>query len=200
MSMRDLAPLKMVRRGGFTLVETLVAVTILTIAVVAPLYVASRAIVSSQIARDQLIASYLAQEGIEYVRTMRDHEFLVAYRAGGATISDDAWDAFVGGSSIGSIASCITTTCTLDPSRNMGTGSGLALASCSGNTCGQLYLSNGVYTQQPDIAGSLVTPFVRTVQATLASTNDMRIVSIVRWTSRGTPYTVSIYDHLVPWQ
>ncbi|MDP2593887.1 MAG: type II secretion system protein [bacterium] len=200
MSMRDLVQLKMIRRSGFTLVETLVAVTILTIAVVAPLYVANRAIVSSQIARDQLVASYLAQEGIEYVRTMRDHEFLVAYRAGGATISDDAWDAFISGSSSGSIASCITTTCTLDPAKPMGTGSGLALTPCSDSACGPLYLSNGVYTQQSNIPGSSVTPFTRTVQATLASGNDMRIVSMVRWTSRGTLYTVSIYDHLVPWQ
>ncbi|MDO8408096.1 MAG: prepilin-type N-terminal cleavage/methylation domain-containing protein [bacterium] len=185
---------------GFTLIETLVAVTILTLAVVAPLYVANRAIVSSQIARDQLVASYLAQEGIEYVRTMRDHEFLVAYSAGGATVSNDAWDAFASGSGSGSIASCITTTCTLDPAKQMGTGSGFALTSCSGNACGLLYLSNGVYTQQSDIVGSSVTPFVRTIQATPASTNDMRIVSTVAWTSRGTPYTVSVYDHLVPWQ
>src|SRR3989344_7070949 len=185
---------------GFTLVETLVAVTILTIAVVAPLYVANRAIVSSQIARDQLVASYLAQEGIEYIRTMRDHEFLVAYRAGGSTVSDNAWEAFVGGPSSGSIASCITTTCTLDPAKQMGTGSGFALTPCSGNVCGPLYLSNDVYTQQSNIPGSVVTPFVRTIQATLASGNDMRIVSTVRWTSRGTLYTVSIYNNLVPWQ
>ncbi len=183
---------------GFTLIETLIAVTILILAVVGPLYVADRAIVTSQISRDQLVASYLAQEGIEYVRTMRDHEFLVSYGAGGSTVSTNAWNAFVGGSSSGSIASCITTTCTLDPSKPMGTGSGSALAPCSGSACSPLYLSSGEYTEQSG-SGS-VTPFTRTLQATLASTNDMRIMSTVTWTSRGTLYRVSVYDHLVPWQ
>ncbi len=186
--------------AGFTLIETLIAVTILILAVVGPLYVADRAIVTSQISRDQLVASYLAQEGIEYVRTMRDHEFLAAYHAGGSTVATNAWNAFVvgTGASGGSIASCITTTCTLDPSKPMGTGSGFALASCSGSACGPLYLSSSAYTEQSG-SGS-VTPFTRTLQATLASTNDMRIVSTVTWTSRGTLYRISVYDHLVPWQ
>ena len=63
---------------GFTLIETMVAVTILTLAVAGPLMTASRAIVAAQSARDQLTASYLAQEGIEYVRAMRDNEYLAA--------------------------------------------------------------------------------------------------------------------------
>jgi len=59
---------------GFTLIETLIAVTILTFAVSGPLYTAGRALVAAEIARDQLVASYLAQEGVESVRAMRDPE------------------------------------------------------------------------------------------------------------------------------
>ncbi|MDE1919730.1 MAG: prepilin-type N-terminal cleavage/methylation domain-containing protein, partial [Patescibacteria group bacterium] len=48
---------------GFTLIEAMVAVTIVTLAVAGPLFTAGRAIIAAQISREQLTASYLAQEG-----------------------------------------------------------------------------------------------------------------------------------------
>ena len=80
---------------GFTLIETLIAITILTLAIAGPMVTASRAIVAAQTARDQLTASYLAQEGIEYVRVMRDNEYLAAYQAGGSDVSTTAWNNFL---------------------------------------------------------------------------------------------------------
>lgn len=182
---------------GFTLIEALIAVTILTLSIAGPLTAASRAIVAAQISRDQLTASYLAQEGIEYVRAMRDNEYLAAYQTGGANVSSFAWSDFLNGSSAASITQCITTTCTLDPARAMGTGSGLSLQVCSGNTCTPLYLSNGIYTQQQ--VGT-VTAFTRTVQASTVSANDERIVSKVSWSFHNTSYSVTVTDHLTPWQ
>ncbi len=196
------------RLCGFTLIEALVAVTILTLSVVGPLFTASRAIVAAQIARDQLTASYLAQEGIEYVRAMRDNEYLAAYAAGGSTVSQDAWISFLTGGNAASIASCRVTTCTLDPSRSMGTGAGFSLTPCSptSNSCAPLHLTllaNGAYgyTQQ----GGVATSFTRTVQvldvpATDALYHDKRLVSTVSWTFHGSPYSVTITDHLTPWQ
>ena len=63
--------------GGFTLIETMVAISILTFAMAGPLFTASRAIVAAQTARDQLTATYLAQEAIEQVRFMRDTNVLL---------------------------------------------------------------------------------------------------------------------------
>ena len=166
---------------------------------VGPLYVADRAIVAAQTARDQLVANYLAQEGIEYVRAMRDNEFLGAHSLGGSGVSSLAWNAFLNGSGSGSVASCRSQTCTLDPAKPMGTGGGFALTPCSGNTCGILYLSFGLYTQQSS-GGAVASPFTRTIQVTLISANDVRLVARVSWVSRGTAYTVSIADHLTPWQ
>ena len=80
---------------GFTLIEAMVAITIVTLSIAGPLYTASRAIVAAENARDQLIASYLAQEGIEYVRMMRDDEYLASYQTGGAGISSTAWNNFL---------------------------------------------------------------------------------------------------------
>lgn len=63
-------------QDGFTLVETLIAVVILIVSVVTPLSVASQAIVYSAIARDQIVASNLAQESIDFVRNERDRSAL----------------------------------------------------------------------------------------------------------------------------
>lgn len=187
---------------GFTLIETMVAVSILTLAVAGPLFTASRAVLAATNARDQLTASYLAQEGIEYVRSMRDNEFLVYYLARGSAISTAAWTNFISGSDSASITGCRASTCTLDPGRIMGIGSGLSLETCSGASCHPLYLANGIYTQQSNIPGSVVTPFTRTIQLidVPGSTTDERVVSTVSWTFHGTPYTVTVYDHLTPWQ
>lgn len=71
----------------------MVAITILTIAVAGPLYAANRAIVAAEISRDQLTASYLAQEGIEYVRSIRDNKYLEVHT--GADASTVAWTNFI---------------------------------------------------------------------------------------------------------
>lgn len=185
---------------GFTLVETMIAVTVLTLSISGPLYAASRALIAAQVARDQLVASYLAQEGIEYMRAMRDNEYLAAYQAGGANVSANAWNSFVSGASPGSMTGCITTTCTLDPARSMGTGNGLSLAPCSGPSCAPLYLVNGIYTVQSGIPEGVKTPFTRTVAAVTISTNDERIISTVSWSFHNIPYAVTVTDHLTPWQ
>ena len=58
--------------GGFTLVETLVAITILTIAMTGPMVISQKGISSAGYARDQITAFYLAQEAVEYVKNVRD--------------------------------------------------------------------------------------------------------------------------------
>lgn len=61
---------------GFTLLETLIAITVLTMATLGPMQLASRMISSARVSQDRIIAFYLAQEGIEYVRNTRDNNFL----------------------------------------------------------------------------------------------------------------------------
>ena len=179
---------------GFTLIEALVAVAILALAVAGPLYAANRALVAAGIARDRLTASYLAQEGIEYVRMMRDNEYL-ATRA-----TRTAWDNFLAQDSIGK---CVTSTigvapfCTLDPWDN-------SILGCSGGrtTCSPLRIipQNQVDRYKQDLTGGTATIFTRTIQAKVITDTDEQIVSKVSWQNHGTTYDVSIIDHLTPWQ
>lgn len=59
-------------RRGFTLVETLAAISILAIAITGPMVIAQKGISSAIYARDQITSFYLAQEAVEYIRNIRD--------------------------------------------------------------------------------------------------------------------------------
>lgn len=61
---------------GFTLVEVLVALFVLTTAIVACLNAVNRGLSSTQNAKSKLIAANLVQEGIEVVRNIRDTNWL----------------------------------------------------------------------------------------------------------------------------
>lgn len=58
---------------GFTIIETLVAVTILMIAIAGPLTIASQSLHAAQDAKNQLIATNLAQESVEELRNYKDN-------------------------------------------------------------------------------------------------------------------------------
>jgi len=63
-------------RHAFTLVETLVAVSVLLLAVVGPLTITARTAKSSSFASEQVIAHFLAQEGLELAQRARDTAIL----------------------------------------------------------------------------------------------------------------------------
>jgi len=64
-------------QAGFTLIETLVAISLVSVAIVAPMSLVSRSLASAFYARDQVTAYHLAQEGIEAVRAIRDGNILM---------------------------------------------------------------------------------------------------------------------------
>jgi prepilin-type N-terminal cleavage/methylation domain-containing protein len=61
-------------KKGFTLIETLVAISILMIAIAGPLTVASKGYTSAIDAKNQSIAINLAQEGMEYLNYVKDNK------------------------------------------------------------------------------------------------------------------------------
>jgi type II secretory pathway pseudopilin PulG len=67
--------------GGFTLIEALVAITILLVGVIGPLGLAAQGIADGLFARNQIVANYLAQEGVELIINRRDSNVY----AGGAS-------------------------------------------------------------------------------------------------------------------
>lgn len=62
---------------GFTLLETLAALSVLTLAITGPLALASYAIRSASYSQNQITAFYLAQEALEYMKNRRDNNALI---------------------------------------------------------------------------------------------------------------------------
>lgn len=75
--------------SGFTLVETLVAISIFTMSVLALLVILGQGISSTSFAKNKIIATYLAQGGVERMRNTRDNYMLYD-----STDAQAGWTAF----------------------------------------------------------------------------------------------------------
>lgn len=58
---------------GFTLVESLVAISILMISIAAPMTIAQNGLSTAMYAREEMVAQFLAQDALEYVKYVRDN-------------------------------------------------------------------------------------------------------------------------------
>ena len=59
-------------KSGFTLLETLVAIMLFVIALSALLALVRDSVTSATYTKNDVVATYLAQEGIDYIRNVRD--------------------------------------------------------------------------------------------------------------------------------
>src|SRR5258708_4501026 len=160
-------------QSGFTLVETLVALVILTMALI-PIFTLSTGTTRiGATIQDDLIAAGLAQEGIEVVRAMRDTNWF----------NSRAFDSGLGSGVIGQ-----------EDSYRVQWDSSSLLA-LSGNP--SLKLNGGVYTY---IGGS-DTKFSRKVKITKINAVELRVISEVSWLTPTNPSkTIAAEEHLFDWR
>ncbi len=179
--------------SGFTIVETLIAITILATAVAGTMTIAFQGFRGAQLAKDELSASYLAQEGIDFIRAWRDQNYL----SGLVTGPDDAdWmdglNDGVGG------APCATVNgCTVDMTAPNGT----PPAACGG-TCNRLTYNpgNGLYGQQTGV-NWVNSPFTRTVRMTSANSNKYYIVTVtMTWQTGPISRQLVLREVMTNWQ
>ena len=64
------------KHTGFTLIEMIIAVFIFTVSLTALMAISSRGLRTAKEAQNQVVADYLALEGIEIVRNLRDSALL----------------------------------------------------------------------------------------------------------------------------
>lgn len=60
------------KNRGFTLIETIVAIAVLALGITGPLVLAYNSLNATNLARDQVIATFLAQDAMEYILAKRD--------------------------------------------------------------------------------------------------------------------------------
>lgn len=190
----------MIKKRGFTLLESMVAVAILAISVAAPIYAASRALVAVQNAKDQLTASFLAQEGVEFIRMNRDTLFLIEYDSDTATASAEGWESFI--TRVHNKCASSDSGCWIDPG---GYGIGMKCSGYANRTCPPLYLTaNGEYRTADDSGIEFDTDdpsiFTRVILMETVDENTEKVTSTVSWDNHGKRYEAKVVDYLTAWQ
>lgn len=192
------------RQGGFTIVETLVAVMILAFAIIGPFALAAQSLRASYDARNELVATYLALEGIEIVHNIRDNN-----SGDDATLDHTKWmDNIITGK-------CRPNGCVPDITEQPGVGSvwkADALVSCPPGLCADrnvVYFNptTGLYRQS---ASALSAPWQKTLYTRKLEVvgidnaanpqRQVRITSTVTYLGYGHKIrTLSIADNFYNW-
>ena len=162
--------------AGFTLVEVLVALMMLTTALVPAFVLATNALALSSSIRDSLIATGLAQEGVEVVRAMRDANWFAP------TYPTTTFDAGLNVCANGCRVQW-NTDGTTDPILPM-TNDFLKLDPLSG-----LYQ----YDKGTD------TLFQRKITVTKVSPSEIAVISTVTWLERSSHRSTTVEYHLFDW-
>ncbi len=155
---------------GFTIVETLVSLLIFSASIIFLISVSASGAANATFSKNRMTASYLAEEGIELMRGLRDSMVLSNTTGGG-------WETFktvtnTGACSIG---------CNIDPAT-------LAIYPCTGSTC-QVpvtpYSESGSYVYYGYGPGQILSPYTRIIKiASLQQTDKSDgylITSTVSW-------------------
>lgn len=169
---------------GFTLLEMLFAVIIFSFALISLMGIASKGVIATATARDQLTAQYLAEEAIETARNTRDSNFL-GYQASVDWMTD--------------IDQCVPTSpCYVDNS-----GAVPRLFSCGG-LCQNRYLyeNEGVFSTDPGIGGNNQTTFSQELYVEKVGTNlsQRKVIATVRWKQKAFDRTFTLQTYLSDWQ
>jgi len=173
---------KLKLKKAFTLIETLVAVTILSAAVAGPMALSIKSIGSAAVSQDQLVAFYLGQEVMEYVRNVRDTNL----------IGGNNW--------LNGLTDCLLSTspngCYIDVIK-----SPIIIAVC-GTSCPKLDFDGVNYTYKTGgTDGNSI--FIRTIKIELPfkGNNDEAKVSIsVKWTGKYGGKTMNLEDNVFNWR
>lgn len=168
---------------GFTLLETIVAVGVLAIGIVASLTLVSKSVQTVRMSQNRLIASYLAQEGVELVRNIRD----------GNWNNGDPWDDWDGD---GNSDSGSYIYCEIDYNNN-----DINLTACDSDLLSPFLIldSAGSTKSYSYDLGGRDTIFKRSIFIGSLGSDQKQITSYVTWTDRGTNHNVVIIALLYNW-
>ncbi len=184
---------------GFTLVETLLALSIFSISVLSMMIVLSKGISDTDYAQKKIIATYLAQEGIETMRNMRDTYILYSTPVGAG------WSTFqnrLTGANCDANNGCFYDDRNLvftDPVQPITNPSYVPLNGCNTNCPMLLYSSTtGKYNYA---SGGVSSGFTRKISSSTAGlgVDEVKISSTVSFTHKLATYNITITENLFNW-
>jgi type IV pilus modification protein PilV len=156
---------------GFTLIEVLAAMFILVMGVLGVFGLISRTVTFNSSVNSQLVASYLAQEGLELVRNIRDANLLKIHKGVGGQWNDG-------------LTSCAS-----------GCGADYNDTVLGGFQSTPLKLNNGFYTYD---AGT-DTIFTREIVIDSAAADVLKVAVDVSWVDKGNTHHVLGATELYNW-
>lgn len=159
---------------GFTLVEVLIAVSILSIAILATFAAVSNSMRATNFTEDQTVAYYLADEALEYIRHRRDSNAIAhinAVASGGSV----AW--LTGVAQVAGDPCSTGKVCYVDVAAN-------TISTCSSTAASCPVLSynstSGIYGYTSGTA----TQYRRSITITTISATEVSVVAQVSWTAQ----------------
>ena len=177
------------KKKGFTLIESLIAITVMLVAVVAPMSLAQDGITAARLAQDQIIAFYLAQEGVEVVRNMRDENKL----AGGDQLDGPLQDCVV------NPLNPAERGCVIDATRIVGTT--FDVDPCTGGVCPPIRSNDEKYTYDSSAIyeDTKYTREIRVWYVENPDRKDAKVEVIVTWPFQQTTRTYTLRENLLQW-
>ena len=162
----------MIFSKGFTLIETLAAIGILSISIAATFTAVQNGIQNSTIAKDQITAFYMAQEAVEFIKNIRDENAL-------HSLSGTPTPWLSGLSDVSSDPCFFGKTCTIDSPLKIVATCSLGFGSCP-NLKKEPNLGLHGYT-----SSWIDTNFKREIQFNQLNQNEVVVTISISWTSRG---------------
>ena len=182
-------------KQGFTLVETLIALAVFSVSILGLMSVLSQGISDTNYAKKKNTATYLAQEGIEYIRNIRDT--YVLYSTDGPT----GWSAFntkmtESPALCQEASGCYFDDQDLNYDNQEQPIAGIFMIAC-GATCAPLLYDST--TGKYNYVTGENSGFTRKIQVTLINTNETQVSSTVSWTQKSGTYQMTFYENLFNW-
>lgn len=169
------------KQTGFTLVETLVSITILLIVIVGPMSISSSTARSTSFSSEQVVAFFLAQEGAELAQKARDDLWLDDF-----SNASNGWTAFT--DEFGTYADCYSTTgsgCGLELLDTSAVGGLKTPTACSTTADCKLHYNDAGdrarYTYNS--SGATTTPYTRIIKLENINPREVKVTSRVYWRS-----------------
>lgn len=157
-------------RSGQSLVEALIAISVVMMGLMGALSLLSNSIGLSRTVSDNYLATYLSAEGIEVTKNILDHNAVLKSKGvPGVSWNDDI---------------CVFANTAFEVQYDTTSSAVMRLNNFSANSINPLLLDPATGNYSYNAPGGQPTPFTRTIK-TSCSNEEISVQSIVRWKGRG---------------
>ncbi len=191
------------KNSGFTLLETLVAILMLTFALSSLLSIITNSLFSAKYAKNELTATYLAQEAVDYIRNDRDS---TAFQNGNWTGFLDHYGDHATATLCYSSTGCSFEVTDWSYTTNIVYCDPGFIPLYGTLTCPQFFMdktlpSSAFYHYNSNMLGAIQVPFKRQVHLDLANSDEeVRITVTVEWLNGSIVKSQTIHSSLLKWQ